>query len=136
MDPDMFSNIPFRGLVAAGVIVLAAPGWIPGANAQATAADFNSHCTSCHSAQAGKNGIGPSLAGVYGRPSGTAPGYAYSPAMKNAHIVWDQQALDKFLQNPPALVHGTKMFTTVPDAGLRQHIIAYLQGLKPQAAAK
>jgi cytochrome c len=132
----MFSTIPYRGLLTGAVIILAAPGSTTTANAQATTADFNSRCASCHSVQAGKHGIGPSLASVYGRTSGTAPGYAYSPAMKNAHIVWDEQTLDKFLQNPPALVHGTKMFTTVPDTGLRQHLIAYLQGLKPQTAAK
>jgi cytochrome c len=55
--------------------------------------------------------------------------------MKNAKLVWNDQNLDKFLQNPAALVHGTKMFVGVPDAAARQHIVAYLQGLKPQATA-
>ena len=99
------------------------------------AADFASRCGGCHSAQPGKNGVGPSLAGIYGSTSGNVPGYTFSPEMKNANIVWDNQNLDKFLQNPAGLVHGTKMFVSVPDATTRQKIIAYLQGLKPQAAS-
>ena len=67
-------------------------------------------------------GAGPSLAGVLGRASGAVPGYDYSPAMKNAHLTWDEQTLDKFLQNPSGLVHGTKMFTSIPDAATRQRV--------------
>ncbi len=31
-------------------------------------------------------GIGPSLHGVFGRPSGTVPGFKYSDAMKRAGL--------------------------------------------------
>jgi cytochrome c len=96
-----------------------------------TAADF-SRCAGCHSTQAGQNKIGPSLAGVFGKPSGSVPRYNYSAALKNAHLTWDQQTLDKFLQNPGGVVHGTKMFATVPDADTRQRVIAYLKSLQPQ----
>src|SRR5215468_4122864 len=40
---------------------------------------------------------GPSLAGVFGRKSGSAPGYNYSPALKSVGITWDEQELDKYL---------------------------------------
>lgn len=106
----------------------------PAAAAPPGAADFTSHCAGCHSTDAGKNGVGPSLAGIYGTTSGALLGYNFSPAMKNAKLVWDDQNLEKFLQNPAGLVPGTKMFVSVPDATTRQQIIAYLQGLKPQAA--
>jgi cytochrome c len=99
-----------------------------------SAADF-SRCAGCHSTQAGQNKIGPSLAGVFDRPSGSVPGYNYSAAMKNAHLTWDDQTLDKFLQNPGGLVHGTKMFATVPDADTRQRVIAYLKSLQPQTGS-
>jgi cytochrome c len=99
-----------------------------------SAADF-SRCAGCHSTQAGQNKIGPSLAGVFDRPSGSVPGYNYSAAMKNAHLTWDDQTLDKFLQNPGGLVHGTKMFATVPDGGTRQRVIAYLKSLQPQTGS-
>jgi cytochrome c len=98
-----------------------------------TAADF-SRCSGCHSTQAGQNKIGPSLADVFGKRSGTVPGYNYSAALKNAHLTWDEQTLDKFLQNPAGLVHGTKMFAAVPDADARQRVIAYLKSLRqPQS---
>jgi cytochrome c len=99
-----------------------------------TAADF-SRCAGCHSTQAGQNKIGPSLVGIFDHPSGSAPGYNYSAAMKNAHLTWDEQTLDKFLQNPGGLVHGTKMFATVPDSDTRQRIIAYLKSLQPQTGS-
>ena len=97
-------------------------------------ADF-SRCAGCHSTQADQNKIGPSLAGLFGRTSGSVTGYNYSAAMKNAHLTWDAQTLDKFLQNPSGLVHGTKMFATVPDATTRQRVIAYLKSLSPQSTA-
>jgi cytochrome c2 len=37
-------------------------------------------CKVCHSLEAGKNMVGPSLHGLIGRKAGSAPGYAYSPA--------------------------------------------------------
>jgi cytochrome c len=84
----------------------------------------------CHSPKAGENKIGPSLAGVFGRKSGSAPGYNYSPALQSAGITWDEQELDKYLANPPADVHGTKMVISVPNAEDRQNVIAYLKTLK------
>ena len=76
------------------------------------------------------NKIGPSLAGVVGRRSGTAAGYDYSAAMKNADITWDDNTLDMFLAGPGNFVHGTKMFLSVPNRADRQNMIAYLATLK------
>ena len=87
-------------------------------------------CVTCHSAKAGENKIGPSLWGVFGRKSGSAPGYDYSPALKAAGITWDEQEFDKYLTNPPAHVRGTKMVISVPNAEDRQNVIAYLKTLK------
>lgn len=87
-------------------------------------------CTVCHSTKAGENKVGPSLAGVFGRKSGSEPKYNYSPAMKSAGITWDEQELDKYLTNPGADIHGTKMLISVPNAQDRADVIAYLQTLK------
>src|SRR5258708_38429024 len=54
-------------------------------------------CAVCHSTKAGENKIGPSLAGVFCRKSGSEPSYNYSPALKSAGITWDEQELDKYL---------------------------------------
>ena len=85
-------------------------------------------CTSCHSID--ENDIGPKHRGVVGRKAGTAPDYAYSPALKNSGIVWDAASLDRWLTNPSALVPGTKMYFLVKDPQSRADIIAYLSELK------
>ena len=87
-------------------------------------------CASCHSVSPGRHGAGPSLAGVWGRKAGSAPGYAYSPALKGSGIVWDEQTLDRWLQGPMQLVPGTRMVIGLPNPEARQAVIAYLQQLK------
>jgi cytochrome c len=44
------------------------------------------HRAPCHSNKPGENKFGPSLAGLFGRKSGTEPGYNYSSAMKEAKV--------------------------------------------------
>lgn len=131
----MVSHRSFQIVLAISLLASSAAILRTAEAAPTDTADFASRCAGCHSVQAGKNGVGPSLAGIYGSTSGTVPGYTFSQALKNAKIVWDDQTLDKFLRSPAGLVHGTKMFANVPDTATRQHIIAYLQTLKPQADA-
>lgn len=54
-------------------------------------------CQACHSLQPGRNVVGPSLAGVIGRKSGTESGFVYSEAMKNANITWTPTTLATYL---------------------------------------
>jgi cytochrome c2 len=91
--------------------------------------DFAVRCAACHSTAPGENKIGPSLAGVFGNVSGSVAGFNYSAALKSAHLNWDDATLDKWLQNPPGLVHGTTMFVNISSSGDRQDLIAYLKTL-------
>jgi len=43
---------------------------------------------------------GPNLNGLFGRQSGTTPGYSYSAANKNKAVVWTEEALYEYLLNP------------------------------------
>jgi cytochrome c len=88
------------------------------------------HCVPCHSTKPGENKLGPSLAGVFGRKAGTAPGYSYSSAMKGANITWDEKTLDEYLQGPGKFVRGAKMVYAVPNEKDRQDVIAYLKTLR------
>ena len=69
------------------------------------------------------------MAGVFGRKSGTEPGYTYSSALKAQNVTWDEVNLDAWLQGPGKFVHGTKMIYSVPDEKDRQDVIAYLKTL-------
>ena len=85
-------------------------------------------CKACHSLAAGKKMIGPSLHGVFGRTSGTAPKFRYSSAMKKAKIVWSDKTLDSYVTKPRKLVPGTKMaFPGLKKQQDRDNLIAFLK---------
>jgi cytochrome c len=87
-------------------------------------------CSSCHAVEPGKNGIGPSLAGIYGKKAASVPGYSYSEPLKKANITWTDAALDKWLEAPMKMVPGTRMvFGGIPDAAKRKELIAYMKSL-------
>ena len=86
-------------------------------------------CSSCHSVE--YNGVGPRHRGVFGRKSGSVPGYEYSPALKNALLVWNETNLDNWLTNPESVAPGQKMGFMVPSAADRVDLIAYLKTLTP-----
>src|SRR6516164_1077774 len=84
-------------------------------------------CKICHSLEAGKNMVGPSLRGLIGRKAGSVPGYAYSPAMKNANVTWNDDTLSKYLVDPKAFIPGDKMvFTGIKDPSRLGDLLAYL----------
>ncbi len=88
-------------------------------------------CKSCHAVEAGVNRIGPSMAGLIGRPSGQVAGYNYSAANKNAGITWSPEKMFQYLENPRRVVPGTKMaFAGLKKAQDRADVIAYLSTLK------
>lgn len=91
---------------------------------------FKQVCFTCHTAEAGKNKIGPSLFGVVGRKAGTVPEFAYSSAMKDSTITWDEESLDKYLTDPRKFVAGNKMaYAGLKKPEQRADVIAYLKTL-------
>lgn len=88
-------------------------------------------CKACHTVEkGGRNGIGPNLNGIVGKPAATTPGFAYSTALKASKLTWDEATLSAFLAAPSKKVPGTKMPIGTPDAAKRAAIIAYLKGGK------
>lgn len=85
-------------------------------------------CESCHSIN--ENDVGPKHRGVVGRKAGSVSDYAYSPALKNSGLTWDEASLNRWLINPSAMVPGTKMFFKIDDPQSRADIIAYLKQQK------
>jgi len=138
----MHWNIPgnvmkYAALILLGVLAAPAISWAtPPADPVAGAAVFKK-CVACHSVDpAGRNGLGPNLRGVVGRAAAKAPGFAYSPAMAAAKLVWTEQNLSRFLASPRQLVPGTRMtFTGLPDPQDRANIIALLKQSGPKQPA-
>ena len=88
-------------------------------------------CAACHSVE--YNGVGPAHKNLIGRRVGTAPGYAYSTALKESAVVWDEANLSKWLTDPAKFIPGQKMFISISDAQDRADIVAYLlQAGRPQ----
>jgi len=84
-------------------------------------------CKICHSLEAGKNMVGPSLHSLIGRKAGSMPGYAYSSAMKSANVTWTDDTLSKYLSDPKAFIPGDKMaFTGIKDPTKLGDLLAYL----------
>lgn len=99
--------------------------------AAATAPAAFAVCSACHSVAPGENGIGPSLARIWGEKAGAVPGYDFSDAMKSSGLTWNQATLDRYLADPKGVVPGTKMgFAGLKDAAKRQEVIAYLRTVK------
>jgi cytochrome c len=88
---------------------------------------FERRCGGCHSLD--RSMEGPRLRGVYGRRSGSAPGFQYSVALKNAKITWNDETLDKWLTETDGLVPDNDMTFRVQSADERRDIIAYLKTL-------
>jgi cytochrome c len=89
---------------------------------------FKKNCAICHTTEAGKNKIGPSLAGIVGRKAGSVPNFNYSEANKNSGVTWDDATLDTYLTDPRKFVPGTKMvFPGLKNADDRKALIAYLK---------
>jgi cytochrome c len=102
---------------------------IPGV-AQAADADHGKRvfaaCAACHSDK--PDAIGPSLRGVYGRPSGSLEDFRYSNAMMRAKLTWNDDNLHAYIKDPQAKVPGNRM----PFGGLQgekdvDDVIAYLK---------
>ncbi|HUD98885.1 MAG TPA: c-type cytochrome [Bryobacteraceae bacterium] len=87
---------------------------------------FERRCSGCHSLNHDKEG--PRLGGVYGRAAGSVASFNYSDALKNSHITWDADSLDKWLSGPEKLVPATDMAFHVESASERTAIISYLKG--------
>ncbi len=86
---------------------------------------YEQRCSACHSLDADRTG--PHHRGVFGRRAGSVSGFAYSPALQRASIVWDRETLDAWLGNPEALIPGQRMGYSVENAMDRDDIIAYLR---------
>lgn len=91
-----------RALPACLPLLLCAPA-LQAADPLAAGRKAFQHCANCHQVGPGaRSDFGPQLNGILGRRAGSAPDYAYSPALARAGFTWDEPRLAAFLRDHPA----------------------------------
>jgi cytochrome c len=98
-------------------------------------------CVACHSLEPNRNMTGPSLADMWNRKSGSLASFPrYSPALKSAGIIWNDDTLDEWIKDPQHFIPGNTMtFPGMKDARQRADLLAFLKdatqpGRAPKAA--
>lgn len=118
--------------VLACTIVTTALSAPASAQSAANGEDVFKKCRACHDVgPEAKNRVGPALRGVFGRKAGTADGFAYSDAMREAGakgLVWSDETIAQYLDNPRGYIPGNKMvFVGVKDEIDRKDLLAFLK---------
>jgi cytochrome c len=86
-------------------------------------------CVACHTERS--DALGPSLKGVVGRKAAALEDFRYSNPMKRANLIWDEDNLRAYIQDPQAKVKGNRMpYGGLTDAKDVDDIIAYLKLLQ------
>jgi cytochrome c len=109
----------------AATLLAGSPGWAADGD-PGRGEEIYQRCMACHALA--QNRVGPRHCGLFGRKAGSVPNYQYSAAMKKHGVTWDDETLDRFLENPLKTVPGTKMgYAGVKDEQERADLIAYLK---------
>ncbi|MCG8509924.1 MAG: c-type cytochrome [Rhodospirillales bacterium] len=126
---------------AAAVAITTAGGAALGADAANGEAIYNKRCKACHTIEAGKNKVGPSLFGVFGRQAGTVPKYKYSKSYVSAGeagLMWTEENMIEYLADPKKFMRKvtgnkkakSKMVFKLKKEDERQDVTAYMATLK------
>lgn len=87
-------------------------------------------CIACHTIRLDDgHKAGPTLYKLFGRKAGSHPGYRYSKALEDSHLVWTEETIDQLFDlGPEHLLPGTKMpLQRMPDPKDRADLIAFLK---------
>jgi cytochrome c len=92
--------------------------------------EFESKCSKCHSVEAEAGpGTGPNLHGIVGAKAGMQANFTFSDALKSSGVIWSEESLAKFLENPAVLIPGNRMAASFAgtSADIAADIAAYLK---------
>ena len=102
---------------------------------------YKKRCVACHTLEEGKNRVGPSLHGIFGRQAGLAPKYKYSKSYVSAGengLEWTTETLLEYLADPKKYMREitgnkkakSKMTFKLKKKEDREHVAAYLESLQ------
>jgi cytochrome c len=113
-----------------GPVIIARPAdFLAGLQGERGAEVFQA-CAACHTLTPDDgNRAGPTLHGIFGRRIATAPGYNFSPALKNLDIVWNAETIAKLFEvGPMQYTPGTKMpEQVITRAEDREALVRFLE---------
>ncbi len=85
-------------------------------------------CRACHVVDKEQNRVGPHLVGIFGRTAGAVEGFRYSKAMTESGIVWTEETIALYLQDPKGYIKGNRMaFPGLKKEEDVANVIAYMK---------
>ena len=86
-------------------------------------------CSTCHTLEdGGRNKVGPNLYGIFGAVAGQKDGFKYSTAMSESGLVWTDENLDGYIENPAKFMPKNRMsFVGLRKAEDRAAILEYMR---------
>ena len=124
-------KVKFLAFSLATVIALASSAAFAGGDAKKGEKVFKK-CAACHSVEAGKHKIGPSLAGIVGKKAGSTDFTKYK-ALKGADFSWDEDTISDWITNQKDFLKSkglptkTAMRIAIKKEDDREDVIAYLK---------
>lgn len=133
-------KLTFPAILLAGALL--APAGVfaqatPIGDAEAGAQIYQRECASCHQIGDGAvHRIGPHLNRIFDRRAGSYEEFRYSEALARQGrdgLRWDLPRLHAYIENPRALVSGTRMaYRGLRDETRRADLIAYIRAFSDQ----
>lgn len=86
-------------------------------------------CSTCHTLEdGGRHKVGPNLYGIFGATAGLKDGFKYSSVMSESGLVWTDENLDGYIENPSKFMPKNRMsFVGLRKAEDRAAVLEYMR---------
>jgi len=86
-------------------------------------------CAACHNLKKNEpHKVGPNLHNIFGSPAGKKEGYVFTESLKSSGIIWDDETMRKWIENPTQLIKGTSMaFVGIKQKEKQDALIEYIK---------